>query len=156
MSGLGHVDALRHVFLAGAHDFIAKPINPLELIARVNAALRFKREIDRRRLREAQLRALICTVNGAADLPVPEGATGRQARRLAGIIASASAHTADPDALIGTVVRELVSACADAPEADADLARAVAFRLTELPDEPANPGPPIPGLIVRAPQEATP
>lgn len=46
---------LERAFDAGAHDFLAKPVEPNELIARVRAALRLKEELDRRRAREHEL-----------------------------------------------------------------------------------------------------
>lgn len=42
-------------FEAGAMDFIKKPLDKIELLARVNSALRLKYETDRRRNREAKL-----------------------------------------------------------------------------------------------------
>lgn len=53
----GSVDSqhLPAAFQAGAVDYIAKPINPLELGARVRSVLRLKREMDQRKEREAEL-----------------------------------------------------------------------------------------------------
>ncbi len=48
-------ETLRSAFEAGATDFITKPINEVELLARVGAALRLKNEIDRREARERDL-----------------------------------------------------------------------------------------------------
>lgn len=46
---------LGHTYEAGACDYIMKPLDPLEVIARVRSVLRTKDEIDRRRSRESQL-----------------------------------------------------------------------------------------------------
>jgi CheY-like chemotaxis protein len=46
---------LELAFAAGALDFITKPLNKTELLARVRAALRLKHEIDRRKAAEAEL-----------------------------------------------------------------------------------------------------
>jgi diguanylate cyclase (GGDEF)-like protein len=49
------VETLKAAFAAGAVDYLAKPLNPVELAARVRSALRLKRETDRRKEREADL-----------------------------------------------------------------------------------------------------
>jgi diguanylate cyclase (GGDEF)-like protein len=46
---------LARAFEAGVMDYLTKPIQPIELIARVNSALTLKSEIDRRRAREQDL-----------------------------------------------------------------------------------------------------
>ena len=46
---------LGEVYEAGACDYIMKPINPADVIARVRSVLRTKDEIDRRRARERHL-----------------------------------------------------------------------------------------------------
>ena len=46
---------LERAFAAGAHDFIPKPANPPELLARVRSALNQKRELDQRKVREREL-----------------------------------------------------------------------------------------------------
>ena len=47
---------LREAFAAGAMDFISKPVNSIELVARVSSALLLKQEMDRRKNRELELR----------------------------------------------------------------------------------------------------
>lgn len=56
-SGVDDVTSLNQAFIAGAHDYVAKPVRKIELLSRLRAAMRFKREIDRRRAREAMLRS---------------------------------------------------------------------------------------------------
>ena len=46
---------LQEAFSAGAMDYIAKPVNRVELHARVASALTLKREMDHRKAREADL-----------------------------------------------------------------------------------------------------
>ncbi len=47
---------LKLAFAAGAMDYITKPPDEVELLARVQSALRLKREMDERRAREQELR----------------------------------------------------------------------------------------------------
>jgi phosphoserine phosphatase RsbU/P len=55
VTSLDDTDALNNAFLAGANDYVIKPVNRMELIARVRAALRLKAELDRRQAREREL-----------------------------------------------------------------------------------------------------
>ncbi len=48
-------EALAQAFAMGAIDYIIKPVKEIELLARVRAALRLKRETDRRKAREQEL-----------------------------------------------------------------------------------------------------
>jgi len=54
----GDMAILSQAFAAGANDYLTKPINEVELTARVRSALALKAETDRRRAREAKLRRL--------------------------------------------------------------------------------------------------
>jgi CheY-like chemotaxis protein len=49
---------LQLAFDAGAMDYLLKPPNEIELVARVRSALKLKQEIDRRKAREQELREL--------------------------------------------------------------------------------------------------
>ncbi|MFA7346775.1 MAG: diguanylate cyclase [Desulfurivibrionaceae bacterium] len=51
-------EALAQAFAMGATDYIIKPVKEIELLARVRAALKLKRETDRRKAREQELVAL--------------------------------------------------------------------------------------------------
>ena len=47
---------LQAAFAAGANDYINKPVQSVELLARVSSALALKQETDRRKAREQELR----------------------------------------------------------------------------------------------------
>jgi sigma-B regulation protein RsbU (phosphoserine phosphatase) len=55
VTSLDDMDSLSSAFIAGANDYINKPLNRVELIARVRAALKLKGELDRRKAREREL-----------------------------------------------------------------------------------------------------
>jgi diguanylate cyclase (GGDEF)-like protein len=54
-------DAVARGLTSGAHDYLRKPADAVELLARVNAALRTKRLQDELRLRNDQLEHAACT-----------------------------------------------------------------------------------------------
>ena len=55
VTGSTEAESLSDAFQAGAVDYLSKPINPLELSARVRSVLRLKAEMDQRKQREAEL-----------------------------------------------------------------------------------------------------
>ncbi len=55
VTSLDDVESLSNAFVAGAADYVTKPVHRVELVARVRAALKLKAELDRRRAREHQL-----------------------------------------------------------------------------------------------------
>ncbi len=55
VTALDDMDSLANAFVAGATDYVTKPLNRVELVARVRAALKLKQELDRRRAREHEL-----------------------------------------------------------------------------------------------------
>jgi PleD family two-component response regulator len=55
VTALGDMDSLANAFVAGATDYVTKPVNRIELVARVRAALKLKQELDRRQAREQEL-----------------------------------------------------------------------------------------------------
>jgi len=55
VTSLDDMDSLANAFVAGATDYVTKPINRIELAARVRSALKLKAELDRRQAREREL-----------------------------------------------------------------------------------------------------
>src|SRR5438445_173870 len=55
LTGRTDAEDLQMTFAAGAIDFITKPLNSVELLARVSSALAMKHEIDVRKAREREL-----------------------------------------------------------------------------------------------------
>jgi PleD family two-component response regulator len=61
------MDSLSSAFVAGATDYITKPFNRVELLARVRSALKIKAELDRRKSRESELLSLSRSTWGERD-----------------------------------------------------------------------------------------
>src|SRR5262245_10431738 len=59
VTSVDDVDSLANAFVAGASDYITKPVKRVELLARVRAALKLKAELDRRHQRERELLGLV-------------------------------------------------------------------------------------------------
>ena len=55
VTSLDDMNSLSNAFVAGATDYVTKPVNRVELVARVRAALKLKQELDRRKARESEL-----------------------------------------------------------------------------------------------------
>ena len=76
VTSLDDMSSLANAFVAGANDYITKPVNRVELIARVRAALRLKQELERRQARERELLSFLSNWgDGRAKLLIDE-ATG--------------------------------------------------------------------------------
>lgn len=72
------VENLKTALENGALDFISKPVNKIELLARVRSGLKFKHEIDRRKAQEKRLRE---TNQILQQLSLLDGLTGIANRR---------------------------------------------------------------------------
>ena len=61
VTSLADMNSLANTFVAGATDYITKPLNRVELLARVRSALKLKSELDRRQARERELLQFMST-----------------------------------------------------------------------------------------------
>jgi phosphoserine phosphatase RsbU/P len=61
VTSVDDIDSLANAFVAGASDYITKPVNRVELLARVRAALKLKTELERRLARERELLVFMST-----------------------------------------------------------------------------------------------
>lgn len=61
VTSLADIDSLSNAFVAGATDYITKPIKRVELLARARSALKLKSELDRRKSREGELLKYVST-----------------------------------------------------------------------------------------------
>lgn len=78
---LSNIENLKKAFLAGASDYMNKPIRDEELIARVRASHRLKKELERRKAREAELSKLnqnLSQHNAVSELSSIDPLTGLQ------------------------------------------------------------------------------
>ncbi len=55
VTSVDKVESLQKALESGATDYISKPVNKVELLARVRSALRLKEEMDKRKAREREL-----------------------------------------------------------------------------------------------------
>lgn len=85
VTSLTEVVHLEKAFAAGAMDYVTKPINNIELLARIRSALRLKQEMDRRKVREQKLLEVTMQLETAVGklniLSSQDGLTGISNRR---------------------------------------------------------------------------
>ncbi len=80
------MEYLQQAFSAGALDYITKPFNRIELLARVRSALKLKQEMDKRKARERELEQMAKALEEANErlkrLSSLDGLTGIANRRV--------------------------------------------------------------------------
>ncbi len=79
------IASLQKAFEAGAHDYITKPPNDIELLARIRAALKLKKEIDQRKANSEELKIVSMELKAANNklksISMTDGLTGIANRR---------------------------------------------------------------------------
>jgi sigma-B regulation protein RsbU (phosphoserine phosphatase) len=76
VTSLADTNSLANAFVAGATDYITKPLNRVELLARVRSALKLKSELDRRQARERELLQFMKTGGNRSNSHWIDDATG--------------------------------------------------------------------------------
>jgi PleD family two-component response regulator len=98
VTSLDDMTSLSNAFVAGATDYVTKPVNRIELVARVRAALRLKQELDRRQARERELLAFLSSWGDRRASIWIDEATGLFVGEVAETYLTACAS--DPDEVI--------------------------------------------------------
>jgi PleD family two-component response regulator len=100
VTALGDMDNLANAFVAGATDYITKPLNRIELLARVRSALKLKSELDRRQAREQELLKFMSTWGDRRASHWIDGATGLFVGEVAEAYLIAAAHSSEGDTTV--------------------------------------------------------
>jgi len=72
VTAIGDSRKLAEALDAGAIDFVTKPINKIELMARIRSALKLKRELDWHKERDARLRQELMLARQVQDSVLPD------------------------------------------------------------------------------------
>ncbi len=95
ISQLEDTDSLAGAFIAGATDYITKPVVRVELLARVRASLRLKSELDRRKAREKELQKRLSNSGEGPDWRLIDDVTGLFAGEVAEAYLKSTAQFSD-------------------------------------------------------------
>ncbi len=139
VTAVNDMDSLSNAFVAGATDYITKPFNRVELLARARSALKLKAELDRRQAREAELLASTQKLVGTRDSSgFIDAATGLFAGEAAeAYLGAAAEHETGTSLSVFALTLDRLEAlgAANGPEARRKaLARAAhAVRMTAAP-----------------------
>lgn len=99
VTAVDDMDSLANAFVAGATDYITKPVNRVELVARVRAALRLKQELDRRLARERELLNFVSNWGDRRGGELIDEATGLFAGEAAEAYLTATCHNDNADVM---------------------------------------------------------
>lgn len=89
LTATSDLELMNQAYMAGADDFLTKPIDEIRLLARVRTLLRIKREQQRRELREEDLRVQNAALRqGQAGMSLIDPDTSLLKRRLLDLVVS--------------------------------------------------------------------
>ena len=112
VTSLDDMDSLANAFVAGATDYITKPLNRVELLARVRSALKLKSELDRRQARERELLQFMATWGDRRASRWIDNATGLFVGEVAEAYLTAAANfRADGDTSVIALAIDRLDAC---------------------------------------------
>jgi PleD family two-component response regulator len=112
VTSLADSDSLANAFVAGATDYITKPVNRVELLARVRSALKLKAELDRREARERELLQLMPATGNRRGLNWIDEATGLFTGEVAEAYLAVGGHsTNNGDTSIIALAIDRLDAC---------------------------------------------
>jgi len=108
VTSLADMESLANAFVAGATDYITKPVNRIELLARVRSALKLKAELERRQARERELLDFLSTWGDRrASLWIDE-ATGLLVGEVAeAYLTSVTDHHTDQASVVAVAIDRL-------------------------------------------------
>jgi len=107
---LGDTDTLANAFIAGATDYITKPVARVELLARVRAALKLKSELDRRKAREQEMLKRISSSGADRDWQPIDDVTGLFVGEVAEAYLKAAGQFSDDDTSVIALAIDRISA----------------------------------------------
>lgn len=100
VSSMNEESSLSQAFVAGANDYITKPYNRTEMLARLRGALKLRAELKRRKLREAELLDVTNQMRSgrraSAGSAARDALTGLMGRRTAEALADQHVDGAEP------------------------------------------------------------
>jgi len=136
VTAVDDMNALSNAFVAGANDYVTKPVNRIELVARVRAALRLKQELDRRQARERELLAFLSGWGDRYAAQSVDAATGLLAGEVAEAYIAAARRGSGEDVMsIFALTLDRLDGCraAEGEAAARDVLAQVARALRRLP-----------------------